>query len=80
MCLATVFAREFLVGLVAWIVCSMMFLIPCCFLFPRVCGDCVCSGVSSGTGGLDSVLEVVYNTLLISVALCVWRLCLQLRF
>ena len=65
---AAVCVLEVLVGLVAWIVCWMMFLILCCFLFPSVCGDCICSGGFSGTGGLDCVLEVVYNTLLFSVA------------
>ena len=33
-----------------------------------VCGDCVCSGGSSGTVGLDCVLEDVSNTMLFSVA------------
>ena len=53
MCVATVFAVAVLVGLVAWIVCWKMFLIL--FLLPSVCGDCVCSGGSSGTAGLDCV-------------------------
>ena len=67
MCVANVFAVGVLVGLLAWIVCWKMFLILCCFLFPSVCGDCVCSGGSSGTGGLDCVLEDVSNTMLFSV-------------
>ena len=40
----------------------------CRFLLPSVCGDCVCSGGSSGTGGLDCVLEDVFKTMLFSVA------------
>ena len=56
-----------LAGLVAWIVCCRMFLILCCFLFPCVCGGCVCSGGSSRTGGVLCVLEDVSNTMLISV-------------
>ena len=36
MCLATVFEVGVLVGLVAWIVCWKMFVIICCFLFPRM--------------------------------------------
>ena len=54
---ATVFAVGLLVGLVSWIVCWRIFLILYCFLLPSVCGDCVCSGGSSGTGGPDYVLE-----------------------
>ena len=50
-------------GLIAWIVCWRMFLRRCCFLLPSVCGDCVCNGGSSGTGGLDCVLEDVSNTM-----------------
>ena len=68
MCVANVFAVGVLVGLLAWIVCWKMFLILCCFLLPSVCGDCVCSGGSSGTDGLDCVLEDVSNTKLFSVA------------
>ena len=49
MCVAAVCALGFLVGLKAWIVCWRMFLKLCCFLFPIVCGGCVCSGASSGT-------------------------------
>ena len=67
MCVATVFAVGVLVGLVAWILCWKMFLL-CCFLLPSVCGDCVCSGGSSGTAGLDCVLEDVSNTMLFSVS------------
>ena len=37
-------------------------------LFPSVCGGCVCSGVSSGTKGVDCVLEDVSKTILFSVA------------
>ena len=68
MCVANVFAVGVLVGLLAWIVCWKIILILCCFLLPSVCGDCVCSGGSSGTGGLDCVLEDVSNTMLFSVA------------
>ena len=73
---AIVFAVGFQVGLVAWIVCWRVFLIPFSFLLPSVCGDFVCSGGSGSTGGLDCVLEDVSKTMLFSVALCVWRLCL----
>ena len=66
--MATVCAVEVLVGLVAWIVCWKMFLILCCFLLPSVCGGCVCTGGSSGTGGLDYVMEDVSKTMLFSVA------------
>ena len=59
MCVATVFAVGVLVGLVAWIMFWKMFPILCCFLLPSVCGDCVCSGGSCGTCGLDFVLEDV---------------------
>ena len=45
-----------------------MFLKLCCFLMPSVCGGCVCSGDSSGTSGVDCVLENVSNAMLISVA------------
>ena len=38
-----------------------------CFLLPSVCGDCVCSGGSGATGGLDCVMEDVSNTMLFSV-------------
>ena len=69
-----------LVGLVAWIVCLRMFLTLCCFLLPYVCGGCLCSGGSSGTGGMDCVLEDVSNTMLFSVPLCVWQLCVQWGF
>ena len=44
-----------------------MFQILCYFLFPSVCGGCGCSGVSSGTSGVDCVLENVSNTMLNSV-------------
>ena len=67
-------------GMVASIMSWKMFPILCCFLLPSVCGDCVCSGGSSGTSGLGCVLEDVSNNILFSVALCVWRLCLQLGF
>ena len=60
-------AVEDLVGLVAWIVCRKMFLLFCLFL-RSVCGDCVCSGASSGTACLDCVLEDVSKTMLFSVA------------
>ena len=65
---ATVFAVGILVGLVAWIVCWRVFLILFKFLLPSVCGDCVCSGGSGATGGLDCVLEDVSKTMLFSVA------------
>ena len=55
-CVAAVCPVEVLVGLVAWIVCWKMFLILFSFLLPSVCGDCVCSGGSSGTAGLDCVM------------------------
>ena len=77
MCVAAVCAVGMLVGLVAWIVCWRMFLKLCCFLMPSVCGGCVCSGDSSGTSGVDCVLEDVSNTMLFSVAYCVLRLCVQ---
>ena len=54
--------------MLAWVVCWRMFLILYCFLLPSVCGDCVCSWGSRGTGGLDYVLEDVSNTMLFSVA------------
>ena len=51
-------------GLVAWIVCWRMFLILCCFLLPSVCAATLCAvGGSSGTGGLDCVLEDVFTML-----------------
>ena len=65
---ATVFAVGVLVGLVAWIVCWRVFLILFSILLPSVCGDCVCSWGSSGTGGLDCVLEDVSNTMLFSAS------------
>ena len=68
MCVATVFAVGVLVGLVAWIKFWKVFPILCSFLLPSVCGDCVCSGGSSGTAGLDCVLEDVSKTMLFSVA------------
>ena len=68
MYVAAVFALGVLVGLVAWIVCWKMFLILCCFLLPSVCGGSVCTGGSSGTGGLDCVLEDVSNTMLFSAS------------
>ena len=68
MCVATVCAVAVLVRLVAWIVCWKMFPRLCCFLLPSVGGDCVCSGGSGATGGLDRVLEDVSNTMLFSVA------------
>ena len=54
--------------LVAWIVCWWMFLFLCCFLLPSVCGGCVGNGDSSGTVGMDCVLEDVSNTMLFSLA------------
>ena len=69
MCLAThELAVGVLVGLVASIVCWNMLLILFRFLMPSLYGDCVCSGGSSGTGGLDYVLEDVSSTILFSVA------------
>ena len=46
----------------------MMFLILCFFLFPSVCGGCLCSGGSSGTAGVDFVLNDASNTMLFSVS------------
>ena len=40
-----------------------------------MCGGCLCSGCSSGTGGVDCVLEDVSNTMLFSLALCVAAVC-----
>ena len=68
MCVAAVCAVGMLVGLVAWVVCWRMFLKLCSFLMPRVCGGCVCSGDSSGTSGVNCLLEDVSNPMLISVA------------
>ena len=67
-CVATLFAVRVLVGLVACIVCWRIFLILYFFLLPNVCGDCVSSRGSRGTGGLDYVLEDFSNTMLFSVA------------
>ena len=52
----------------AWIVRWNMFLILVGFLLPSVCGHCVCSGGSSGTGGLGCVFEDVSTSILFSVA------------
>ena len=68
MCAAAVRAVGVLVGLVAWIVCWRMFLILYCFLLPNVCRGYVCSGGSSGTGGVVCVLEDVSNNTLFSLA------------
>ena len=68
MCAAAVCAVGVLVGLVAWIVCWRMFLILCWFLLPCVWGSFVCSGGSSGTGGVDYVLEDGFNTMLFSLS------------
>ena len=46
----------------------MMFLILCYFLFPSLCGGCLCSGISSGTASVVYVLDDVSNTTLISVS------------
>ena len=67
MCVAALCAVGVQVGLVAWIVCWRLFLTLYCFLLPHVCGGCLCSGGSSGTGGVDCVLEDVSNTMLFSV-------------
>ena len=40
----------------------------------------MCSGDSSGTSGVNCVLEVVSNTMLFSVAYSVLRLCVQWGF
>ena len=69
-CVAAVCAVGFLVGIEPCIVCWRMFLIQCCFLFPLLCGGCVCSGVSSGTRAVDCVLEDVSNTMLFSLVSC----------
>ena len=76
MCVAVVCAVGILVGLVAWIVLEDVS-ITSLFLFPSVCGDCVCSGVSSGTKAVDCMLEDVSNTIFFSVPQCVWRLWVQ---
>ena len=68
MCAAAVCAVGVLAGLLAWIACWRLFLNLCCFLFPSVCDFCVSSGDSSGTSGVDCVLEVVSKTMLFSVA------------
>ena len=68
MCVAAVGAVGFLMGLVVWIVCWRMFLILCCLLFHSVCGVCMCCGGSSGTGGVDCVLEDISNTILFSLS------------
>ena len=60
--------------------CWRMVLILCCFLFPSVRGRCVCSGDTSGTSGVDCVLEDVSNLVLFSVALSVRRLSVQWDF
>ena len=56
----------------------------CCFLLFSLCGgwlsSFVCAGGSSGTGGMDCVLEDVSHTMLFSVALCVWQFCVQWGF
>ena len=78
--MAAVGAVGVLVGLLVWILCWIMILKLCCFLLSTVCGGCVCSGDSSGTSGMDCVLEDVSNPMLISVALCVWQLCVQWGF
>ena len=67
-CGAAVCAVGFLMRLKPWIVCWRMFLILFCFLFPSVCGGCVSSGGSSGTKGVDCVLEDVSNSMLFSLA------------
>ena len=36
-----------------------MFLILCCFLFPGLCGGCLCSEGSSGIASVDFVLHDV---------------------
>ena len=75
-CVAAPFAVGVLARLLAWIACWRMFLNLCCFLFPSVCDFCVSSGGSSGTSGVDCVLEDVSNTRLFSVShLCVAALC-----
>ena len=57
-----------LVGLLVLILCWMMFLKQCCFVLPKLCGGCWCSGGSSGTGGVDYVLEDGSNTMLFSLS------------
>ena len=44
--------------------CWRMFLILCCFLLPNVYGGCLCRGGSSGTVGVEYVLEDGFNTML----------------
>ena len=78
-CVSAVWAMGILVGLLAWIVLEDVS-ITSLFLFPSVCGGCVCGGVSSGTKAVDCTMEDVSNTILFSVPQCVWRLCLQWGF
>ena len=68
MCATAVCAVLVLVGLVAGIAFWRMFLILCCFLFPSVCCGSVCIEGSSGTGGVDCVLEDVSFFMLFSLA------------
>ena len=51
-----------------WVLCWMTFLILCYFLFPSVCGGCLCSGISNGTASVGFVLNDVSNTMLFSVS------------
>ena len=66
--MAAVCAVGILMGLLVWILCWIMFLILCYFLFPSVCGGCLCSGGSSGTASVDFLLNDVSNTMLFSVS------------
>ena len=68
MCAAAVCAVGVLVGLVACFVSWRMFPILCYFMFPSMCCGSVCSGGSSGTSGVDCVLEDVSIFMLFSVA------------
>ena len=61
--MAAVCAVGVLVGLVAWVVGWRMLLILWFFLLPDVCSGCVCSGGSSGTGGVGCWLEDFSNTM-----------------
>ena len=74
MCVAALCAVGVLAGLVAWYTFWRIFLILFCFLFPSLCGGCVCIRGSCETSGVDCGLDDVSNTMLFSVPQCVQRL------